>query len=46
MAAKKKHKATGKNILSNMLKRVERAKRQWKSENYIKDLQTALAKRR
>lgn len=29
-----------------MAHRLERAKRQWKSSNYIKDLETALAKRR
>lgn len=44
MAKKKAHKAGGQNILSNIMKRLERAKRQGKSENYIKDLQKSLEK--
>lgn len=47
MAKKAKNK-TGSwaNIKTNMAHRLERAKRQGKSANYIKDLETALAKRR
>lgn len=33
------------NIKTNMAKRLERAKRQGKSENYIKDLELAVSKR-
>lgn len=35
----------GANIKSNLAKRVARAKRQGKSENYLKDLELALSKR-
>ena len=45
MAAKKKHHATGQNIKSNLSKRLARAKRLGKSENYIKDLELAISKR-
>ena len=47
MAKKAKNKTgTWVNIKLNLARRLERAKRQWKSENYIKDLETALWKRR
>lgn len=44
---KHKHnvKRTGKNTKINMARRLERAKREWKSSNYIKDLETAVSKR-
>lgn len=35
----------GQNIKTNMSKRLSRAKRKGKSENYIKDLEIALEKR-
>lgn len=41
--AKNKH-GSWENIMSNLLKRMERAKRKNKSENYIKDLEKAIAK--
>lgn len=44
MAAKKKHHTTGQNIKTNAVKRLEKAKRLWKSENYIKDLEKRVAK--
>jgi hypothetical protein len=47
MANKSKNKTgTWANIKLNMARRLERAKRQWKSANYIKDLETALSKRK
>lgn len=46
MAWKKKTKRNGQNIKLNASKRLERAKRKWKSENYIKDLETHLSKLR
>lgn len=44
---KHKHnvKRTGRNTKLNMAKRLERAKREWKSSNYIKDLEMAVGKR-
>ena len=45
MVAKKKHHATGQNIKSNLSKRLARAKKLWKSENYIKDLELSLSKK-
>ena len=45
MAGKKKHHTTGQNIKLNMSRRLEKAKRKGKSENYIKDLEKALSKR-
>lgn len=44
MAKKKQHKAGWQNVLSNISKRLERAKRKGKSEAYIKDLQKSLEK--
>lgn len=43
---KHKHKISraGKNTLYNANKRLNKAKRLWKSENYLKDLQTHLSK--
>lgn len=45
MAGKAKSKRNGQNIKSNMSKRLARAERKWKSENYINDLKKALEKR-
>lgn len=44
MAKKKTHKTTWQNVLSNIMKRLERAKRKGKSEAYISDLQKSLEK--
>lgn len=41
----KKHKKTGINTKINAVKRLEKAKRLWKSENYIKDLEKMVSKR-
>lgn len=46
MSGKAKTKRNWQNIKLNMARRLEKAKRQWKSANYIKDLETALSKRR
>ena len=47
MAKKAKNKHwTGVNIKLNASKRLEKAKRKWKSENYIKDLELHLSKLR
>ena len=44
MAKKKKTNRTGNNIKLNASRRLEKAKRQGKSENYIKDLELHLSK--
>ena len=46
MAWKAKTKRNWQNIKVNAAKRLEKAKRQGKSENYIKDLETHLSKLR
>lgn len=46
MAKWKKRHTTWQNIKLNLARRLERAKKQWKSANYIKDLETALAKKK
>ena len=47
MSSKSKNKTWDwRNIKTNMAKRLAKAKRQWKSENYIKDLDLALSKRK
>lgn len=45
MAWKAKTKRNWQNIKTNMAKRVAKAKKQGKSENYLKDLELALSKR-
>ena len=40
----KKHKAWWQNIKLNASRRLEKAKRKWKSENYIADLEKHLSK--
>lgn len=45
MAKKKAHKACWQNIKLNLVKRLEAAKRKWKSANYIHDLEIAVSKR-
>lgn len=45
MAKHKKKKVTWMNIKSNLIKRLERAKRKGKSEKYVKDLELAISKR-
>lgn len=45
MAWKKKHHATWQNIKTNLIKRLKRAERLWKSKNYIDDLNLAISKR-
>ena len=47
MSKKSKNKTgSGANIKLNLAKRLERAKRQGKSEAYIKDLELSLSKKR
>lgn len=44
MAGKAKTKRNGQNIKLNASKRLEKAKKQWKSDAYIKDLEMHLSK--
>lgn len=46
MAGKAKTKRNWQNIKLNAVKRLERAKRKWKSENYLKDLELHISKLR
>ena len=46
MAGKTKTNRHWQNIKSNLAKRLDKAKRLWKSENYIKDLELKLSKTR
>lgn len=44
MAKKKKTNRTGNNIKLNASRRLEKAKRKWKSKNYIADLEAHVSK--
>lgn len=46
MAGKAKTKRNGQNIKLNAVRRLEKAKKQWKSENYIKELELKISKLR